>query len=339
MAQIPEQLKSDQLTQYLSQQGLQLLSQGKVRNTWRLNDQHLLVVATDRISIFDFVLPVLVPRKGEVLTALTHFWLSFVIESFSHHLVKSEFSYVPFNYAYDLKQSYLSELPVERCLVVKDFSGQVQNFEFIFRAHIGGSVFKKYQETGTAGGHVLPPNLPKWSKLDLPIFTPSTKEEVGHDINVDADYYFSQAGDAGRRLVETLALAYSEVYEYAENKGILILDTKLEATLETIVDEVFTPDSSRFATVDDWHQAMMEGRDPYFWDKQPVRDWGSKVPTPFEVTGINKLNPENPDHLAFVHNLEVPVEIVEKTTHRYLRIFEMITGHSLENYQKIFMNP
>ena len=336
MEKVPEMLRSDELTRYLLSKGLELLAQGKVRNTWRLDNGQLLVVATDRISIFDFVLNALVPKKGEVLTALTHFWLTEVLDKFNHHLIESD-EFFKVNFAWDLRETSLPELPIERCLVVKDFSGLVQIFEFIFRAHIGGSVFKTYQETSTAGGHKLPPGLPKWSKLDKPIFTPSTKEEVGHDVNVDAEYYFAQSGEAGKRLVRILAAAYDKVYAYAEERGILILDTKLEATFDTIVDEVFTPDSSRFATAEDWKQAMQEGRDPYFWDKQLVRDWGAKVTTPFGVTGINKLDPENPEHLAFVHNLEVPPEIIQETARRYLGIFKMITDQSLEEYQKEMM--
>jgi phosphoribosylaminoimidazole-succinocarboxamide synthase len=169
MAQIPNVLLQDSWSEDLKQSGLNLLSQGKVRDTWRLSNDYLLVIATDRISIFDFVLNALIPKKGEVLTALTHFWLTQVLTNCEHHLAHSV-EYDDFNVAADLKHDTyagleLPNLPAERCLVVKDLTKFMYNFEMIFRHHIGGSVYEKYLETGTAGGQALPPNLPKWSKL------------------------------------------------------------------------------------------------------------------------------------------------------------------------------
>lgn len=223
-------------------------------------------------------------------------------------------------------------------------TGKMYAFEMIYRHHIGGSVFKKYQKTGIAGGHQLPFGLPKWSKLDSPIFTPSTKEDVGHDVNVDADYFFAEMEKAGLwaeafETVNMLAKAYAMAYEYAEERGILILDTKFEVAGGIIADEILTPDSSRFALKTDWEQALAEGRDPKFHDKQPVRDAMAKVATPFfddnnqPIIGINNLNPENEEHVAFVHSLEIPDDVITGTTERYLKIFEMITDTSLEYYQ------
>ncbi len=344
MAQIPKQLKNDKLSSYLSGTGLKRVSQGKVRDTWRLDNDSLLVVATDRISIFDFVLNALVPKKGETLTALTHFWLTKILYEFSHHLVESG-THPGFNDAWDLREDFLHALPLERCLVIEDMKGKLYPFEMIFRHHIGGSIFKSYQKTGLAGGQQLPANLPKWSKLEWPIFTPSTKEEVGHDINVDADYFYSEMSKKGlgveaRQSVYMLEQAYAIAYAYAQTKSILILDTKFEvAGGPKIVDEVLTPDSSRFVLKEDWEKAMAGGRDPSFMDKQPVRDWGATVETPFkdengQITGINKLNPANPEHAAFVHNLKIPEEIITDTADRYLTIFRMLTGQSLEDYKK-----
>lgn len=344
MAQIPKQLKSDKLSSYLSGTGLQRVSQGKVRDTWGLSDS-LLTVATDRISIFDFVLNALIPKKGEVLTALTHFWLTKVLYEFNHHLVESV-THPEFNDAWDLREDFLHNLPLERCLAVEDMTGKLYPFEMIFRHHIGGSIFKSYQKTGIVGGQQLPPNLPKWSKLDRPIFTPSTKEDVGHDVNVDADYFYSEMakkslGVAARQSVYMLELAYATAYAYAQTKGILILDTKFEvASGPKIVDEVLTPDSSRFVLKEDWEKAMAEGREPAFMDKQPVRDWGETVETPFKdengqsIVGIKKLNPKKPEHVAFVHSLKIPEEIIFDTTTRYLTIFGMLTEQSLLDYQK-----
>ncbi|MDP2932540.1 MAG: phosphoribosylaminoimidazolesuccinocarboxamide synthase, partial [bacterium] len=311
-----------------------------------VDSDSLLVVATDRISIFDFVLNALVPKKGEVLTALTHFWLTKVLHEFNHHLVESG-THPGFNDAWDLREDFLHALPLERCLVIEDMKGKLYPFEMIFRHHLGGSVFKSYQETGIVGGQQLPANLPKWLKLNSPLFTPSTKEDVGHDVNVDADYFYSQMAKKGmgvgaRQAVYMLELAYATAYAYAQTKRILILDTKFEvASGPKIVDEVLTPDSSRFVLKEDWELAMAEGREPNFLDKQPVRDWGAKILTPFKnevnrmpTIGINRLSPANPSHVAFVHGLHVPEEVIADTTARYLKIFEMLTGQSLSDYQK-----
>ncbi len=343
MSKVPKNLQNDSISEYLLKNNYVRIHQGKVRDTYFIDEEQLLLVASDRISIFDFVLNALVRYKGSVLTALTHFWLTEVLSSFSHHLVKSVHKF-KVNAAYDLKMmGLIPELPLNRCLVVKNLTGKVSPFEMIYRHHIGGSVFNKYQATGKAGGHILPAGLPKWSKLEKPIFTPSTKEEVGHDVNVDADYYFAEmeklgVGEMAHEVVALLGEAYSIAYAYAEKRGILILDTKMEVAGATIVDEIITPDSSRFAVKNDWEKAMGEGHDPQFYDKEPVRNWGRTITTPFlkgekPIIGINNLNPENPFHVEFVHSLEVPEEIVKDTSDRYLKIFEMITGVDLFQYQ------
>ena len=236
---------------------------------------------------------------------------------------------------------------MEQCLVVHNFQGQIYPFEMIYRHHIGGSIYKKYAATGFAAGMQLMPGLPKWSKLSGPIFTPSTKEELGHDINIDAAYFFNEMAKTisevdVEKSVNTLSKAYAKAYNYAEERGILILDTKFECAGKTIIDEILTPDSSRFALKTDWEKAMHEGRDPYFHDKQPVRDWGSRIKTNFKdaeghnIIGINHLNPEIPEHVKFVHSLKVPEKIISDTTNRYLGIFKMITGKTLDEYQAEF---
>ncbi|MFA5644567.1 MAG: phosphoribosylaminoimidazolesuccinocarboxamide synthase [Patescibacteria group bacterium] len=338
MAQIPKNLRVNDLTQYLEAQKVELSHQGKVRNTNSLSPEQLLLVATDRISIFDFVLNAEIPKKGEILTALTHFWLTKLLYNFDHHLIGSK-SHPTANLAYDLRNEKLPELPIERCLVVENMTGQVWPFEMIYRHHIGGSVFKTYQETGSAGGNWLPAGLAKWSKLDQPIFTPSTKEDVGHDINVDVDYFLTEMNKKGLgsqafTTIAVLSKAYSLAYAYAKQKGILILDTKLEVAGNKIVDEIFTPDSSRFVLETDWEEAMSKGLEPDFYDKEVVRIWGKSIETPFRVTGINKLNPENPEHVAFVHSLKLPDEIIQETTRRYQEIFKKLTGDDLRKYQK-----
>jgi phosphoribosylaminoimidazole-succinocarboxamide synthase len=135
---------------------------------------------------------------------------------------------------------------------------------------------------------------------------------------------------------------YGIAYKYAEDRGILILDTKFEVAGKILADEILTPDSSRFALKEDWEKALAEGRDPYFHDKQPIRDWGATVPTPFSdgkgglITGLNKLKSESPeylDYIEFAQKVEVPESVISEASDRYLGIFEMITGKTLEYYQ------
>lgn len=344
MASIPEHLRADELLKTFSSEGVQLHSRGKVRDTYLLDENRLLVVASDRVSIFDFVLGSLIPKKGEVLTALTHFWLTKVLSDFNNHLIRSHTN-LKFNAAYDFKNEIMFDLPIERCLVVKNMTGKLYPFEMIYRRHIGGSVFKEYQKTGKASGHELPRNLPKWARLDKAIFTPSTKEEIGHDMNISEKSFHVYMNTHGHGIEasetnEMLKKAYNLAYACAEKSGILILDTKFEAAGPMLIDEILTPDSSRFVIKEDWEEAIKVGRDLYFYDKQIVRDWGMKVETPFtdkdgqKVIGINNLDPSNPDHLHFVHGLTIPEEIIEETTRRYLRIFELLTYQNLKSYQK-----
>jgi phosphoribosylaminoimidazole-succinocarboxamide synthase len=330
MAKIPENVKGSFIIDSLLPK---LVGQGKVRDWYRIGGEtSLLLVATDRISIFDIILPFEVLRKGEVLTALTHFWLtSDLLKEFPTHLIQSDKNKFH-NVAVEMKKDY-PDVPAERALIVNRID--IPPYEMIFRHHIGGSVYKKYLETGMAGGHELPPNLPKWSVLDKPIFTPSTKAQEGHDENIDAEIYHKAMGEAGRRAVAMFISVYMKAYAYAKKRGILILDTKFEGQ-DVLADEVLTPDSSRFTTVLDWEQAMKEGRDPIFYDKELVRDWGKQVETPWGV-GLHKLDPEDSEHLEFVHGLEVPDDIIQETTKRYLEIFEMLVGTELDTYQKDVM--
>ena len=291
----------------------------------------MLPVATDRLSIFDFVLPILVPHKGEILTALTRFWLMKILAGFPNHLESSKKD-SKLNAVHDLKSKF-PIIPLERCLAVK--KSEIPPFEMIFRHHIGGSVYEKYLETSTAGGHKLPPGLTKWSYLKKPIFTPSTKEEHGHDINIDAAFYLEQNGKRGEKAIGMFRRAYSRTYAYACTRGILILDTKFEG-IDVISDEVLTPDSSRFTTSEDFQKAIEEERDPAFYDKQPVREWGVTVKTPFG-RGINKLDPRNTDHLSFVSHLDIPEDVVIATTNRYIDIFRCLVGCTLHDYQRNVM--
>ncbi|MCK5416055.1 phosphoribosylaminoimidazolesuccinocarboxamide synthase [Candidatus Parcubacteria bacterium] len=318
-ANIPAIVTESKESNILLKCGLGRIHQGKVRDTYSLSGGNLLMCATDRLSIFDFVLPDLVPQKGEYLTALTYFWFTEILSEYENHLVAYGDDVLPYIFPGEKDEKLASMIPVKRCMVVKNLN--ILPFELIYRQHIGGSVYKEYLKTGMAGGHKITPNLPQWSKLNKPIFTPSTKEDSGHDINVTAKIFNNLIVD-GEKISFHFAQVYAKAYAYAEKRGILILDTKMESDNMILADEVLTPDSSRFVDEKDWRQAMVSGGAPAFYDKQIVRDWGKEVVTPFGIIGINNLDPDNPEHIDFVHNsLRVPSEIIDKTAERYREIF------------------
>lgn len=339
MAKIPDKIKDAFVVKSLKNN---LASQGKVTDVYAINEvlnsarkHSLLQVRTDRVSIFDFVLPALVPHKGEVLTALTHFWLTQVLKGIPNHLIGRAVNENR-NYAEMLLDKYPG-IDLKRSLLVENLN--IDPCEKIFRAHIGGSIYPGYLKTGMVAGQKITPNLPKWSKLGEPAFTPSTKEENGHDVNITVQEYFEQ-NPSGHGSIDTLRQAYKKAYAYARGKGILILDTKFESSGYILADEVLTPDSSRFTSEEDWLEAMAEKRDPIFLDKEPVRIWGKMISTPFlyegtnrPITGINNLDPKNPEHVAFVHSLKVPDDVIMDTADRYLHIFHLLTAMSLGEYQ------
>lgn len=350
MAKIPINLQNDPLSLYLQKMGLVRIYQGKVRDTWSLknllgHDKYLLVVTTNRISCYDYVLNPFVPMKGEVLTATSHFWLK-NLPAMANHLIPSKIDDY-FNFAYDLKLNYLPELPLERCLVVENLTGKIYPAELIFRYHVGGSRWKEYQDKGTVAGQVLPANLQKWAKLDGPLFTPSTKAEEGNDINEDVGSFYDRMGQIGladeaKEVVAMLSQIYDSAYCYAESKGVLILDVKFEVAGKKLADEMITPDSARFVAKEDWEEAMKTGREPRFLDKQPVRDYVATIKTPFSdgkgglIIGLNNLksnSPEYENYVEFVHQVKIPKKVISETTKRYLKIFQMITGMTLRQYQ------
>jgi len=234
-----------------------------------------------------------------------------------------------------LYKKWYPEMPLERCLAVRDLSKTLFPFELIFRHHIGGSVYKKYIENGgRVAEQDLPPDLPKWSKLAQPLFTPTTKAEDGHDLPVEPSEFVKATKVPGEYMATMLSEMYSVAYAFAKERGIMILDTKFEAADGYVVDEILTPDSSRFADKEDWQQALAAGKEPTFYDKEVVRQWGKGVETPFNVTGINNLDPENDEHVNFVHSLFVPPSVIEEAVSRYRKIVERLTGLTLEQYQK-----
>lgn len=332
MAKIPEQIRKARIISVLMNG---LLGQGKVRDTYRgRNEDELLVVASDSLSIFDFVLNALIFMKGVRLTRITKFWFTRVLKDIPNHFIFCKDDPLE-NAAVDLPQEL--GLPIERSMLVK--MAEVLSYELIFRFHLGGSVYKKYLATGMVAGIQLPPGIAKWSKLDEPLFTPSTKAPDGHDINITQEEFFSATGEAGREAVELGLKACKLAYAYAKALGILILDTKMEFGIlpdgtVILVDEVFTPDSSRFVKESEWLAAMAAGRDPEFYDKERVRIWGRTVETPFfdqdgkQITGIDNLDPKDEEHVAFVHSLIVPEEVLDDTSERYREIEEALINNT-----------
>jgi phosphoribosylaminoimidazole-succinocarboxamide synthase len=332
MAVIPASVVESNFSPRLIALGYELIYRGKVGELYRApgKDGQLLMVRSDRLSIFDFVLPCTVDFKGEVLIALTHFWLNLFPDVPNHLLAwgTDEERWA----AAGWKMEDVMELPLERILLVK--ADDVWPYEMIYRHHIGGSVWKQYLSDGTACGNKLPPGLTKWQKLESPIFTPTTKEESGHDVAVDIAKYDEEGGDFGMMLSQVCGDFYARAYEYAANRGILILDTKFEISPDGILlDEVLTPDSSRFTTVASLEAAISAGTDPAFYDKEPVRIWGRQLETPWGI-GLHELDPENDEHLDFVASLDVPGNVIAQCSQRYLELPEMLTGKSLGMYQQ-----
>ena len=283
---------------------LKLIHRGKVRDLYEVEDQ-LLMVATDRISAFDVVMPTPIPDKGKVLTQLSVFWFEFLKDLVPNHLITADVEEFP-----PVCQPYREELHLRSMLVRKTEPLPV---ECIVRGYLAGSGLKEYRRSGTVCGIKLPAGLREADKLPEPIFTPSTKAQEGHDVNITFEECVRLIGPELAEKVRHLSLAiYKKAAAYAEERGIIIADTKFEFGLADgkllLIDEVLTPDSSRF-----WPKEEYEpGRPQKSFDKQFLRDW-------LEEIGWNKEPPAP----------ELPTEIVEKTRARYLEAYKRITGKDL----------
>ncbi len=283
---------------------LKLLHRGKVRDLYEV-DGKLLMVATDRISAFDVVMPTPIPDKGKVLTQLSVFWFNFLKNLVSNHLLTAEVEEYP-----PSCKPYAEELRLRSMLVKKTKPLPV---ECIVRGYLAGSGLKEYRRSGTVCGIRLPEGLREADKLPEPIFTPSTKAQEGHDINITFEECIRLIGEELAHKVRELSLKiYKKAASYAEDRGIIIADTKFEFGLLgdelLLIDEVLTPDSSRF-----WPKEEYEpGRPQKSFDKQFLRDW-------LEQIGWEKRPPAP----------ELPPEIVEKTRARYLEAYKRITGKEL----------
>ena len=286
--------------------GLSLLRRGKVRDVYEVDDRHLLVVATDRISAFDCILPTQIPRKGEVLTALSRFWFERLSGITPHHLVATDVSLMP-----DPVRAH-AELLRGRSMLVR--RTEVFPVECVVRGYLAGSGWKDYLATGEVCGHRLPGGLPESAKLPEPIFTPATKAESGHDENISEARMRDLLGaEVTERLRDTTLVLYREAEAHARERGIIIADTKFEFGLDRddniiLIDEALTPDSSRF-----WPAAAYEpGHSQPSFDKQFVRDY-------LETLDWDKRPPAPP----------LPEDVAAATTARYLEAYRLLTGQEL----------
>jgi phosphoribosylaminoimidazole-succinocarboxamide synthase len=276
---------------------------GKVRDVYDLGET-LLFAATDRISAFDVVLPTPIPGKGAILTQISNFWFG-RFPDVENHVVESDFNKFP----EDLhKYEWLRgrSVIVSKCRVVP--------IECVARGYLTGSGLKEYQKSGTVCGIKLEDRLVNGSRIAQPIFTPSTKEDVGHDENISFERMAEMVGKELAEELRNLTLRlYGQAAEQAFRRGIIIADTKFEfGILEgriVWIDEALTPDSSRFWPVDEYRV----GSNPPSFDKQFVRDW-------LEQSGWNKQAP----------GPELPADVVEKTREKYLQAYRQLTGKELE---------
>jgi len=284
---------------------LPLVHRGKVRDVYQVNERHLLLAATDRISAFDCVMPNPIPRKGEVLTALSAFWFGRLRHLTPNHFITADFQRMP-----------------EAVREIEDFHGRstlvvktkVFPVECVVRGYLEGSGWKDYQLTGKICGHDLPPGLRQGERLPEPIFTPATKAASGHDENITEPEFAEIVGAETAAHLNSLSLKiYKEANDYALTRGIIIADTKFEFGTDKdgnilLIDEVLTPDSSRFWAA----KTYAPGRSQPSFDKQFVRDY-------LETLDWNKQPPAP----------VLPEPIVEATTARYLDAYRILTGKEL----------
>jgi len=285
---------------------LTLLRRGKVRDVYAIDEERLLVVATDRISAFDCVLPTPIERKGEVLTALSQFWFDKLGYVVANHLLTSDIDQMP-----ESIRRY-SQTLARRSMLVR--RAEVFPVECVVRGYLVGSGWKDYLRTGEVCGHKLPSGLLESAELPEPLFTPSTKAEEGHDENISEAQVRDLIGaEATELLRDTSLRLYTEARNYARARGIIIADTKFEFGRDNngqliLIDEVLTPDSSRFWPAD----AYEPGKSQPSFDKQFVRDyletldWDKKPPAP-----------------------AIPPDVAKATTERYVEAYRLLSGKEL----------
>jgi phosphoribosylaminoimidazole-succinocarboxamide synthase len=285
---------------------LKLHASGKVRDVYNLDSDHLLFVATDRISAFDYVLATGIPHKGRVLTQISLFWFEFLRDVVANHVVTADVGKYPAG-----AQKYADQLLGRSMMVMR---AEMIPVECVVRGYISGSAWKEYKASGRVCGIELPAGLKESSKLPQPIFTPATKATTGHDENIPFDEMTRIVGvELSTQLRDLSLKVYSKAADYALQKGIIIADTKFEFGMTskgiTLADEVLTPDSSRFWPADKYQP----GRAQDSYDKQFVRDY-------LEQIRWNKQPPAP----------TLPVEVARHTSEKYLEAFHQLTGHKLD---------
>ncbi len=290
-----------------------LTYRGKVRDTYDLGDGRMLMIATDRISAFDVVIPTPINGKGAILTRMSKFWFDLLADVMPNHMIAP---------AYDAEAmksveriGVLNDLPDDlalRSMVIK--KAERIDIECVVRAYITGSAWAEYTKSGTVNSAKMPEGMIEADQFPEFLFTPSTKAEVGHDEPMTAQEVIDMVGtEMARNLEETSIKVFTRAHDYARDKGMILADTKFEFGMVdgelTLIDEVLTPDSSRFWDINDYSP----GNSPPAFDKQFVRDWLSD-------TGWNKEPPAP----------ELPADIVQKTIDRYSQALERLTGQSIE---------
>jgi phosphoribosylaminoimidazole-succinocarboxamide synthase len=295
---------------------LPLLRRGKVREVYEVDDEHLLIVASDRVSAFDVVMREPIPSKGAVLTQMSAFWFQELRDVFPSHYLSAS------------TDEILDRVP--RLKTVRDqIAGRAMlvlradpvPFECVVRGYITGSAWNEYRERGTLAGEPLASGLVESARLDPPIFSPATKAEAGHDINVTVDAVVEVMGSAmAARLRNASFAIYQAGRDHAAERGIIIADTKFEFGTDAagtlrLIDEVLTPDSSRFWPADRY----VPGHTQPSFDKQPLRDYLASL----KAAGLWDGEAPPP---------ALPPEVVEATSRRYLEAYRLLTDRTLEEF-------
>ncbi|MBO4579391.1 MAG: phosphoribosylaminoimidazolesuccinocarboxamide synthase [Clostridiales bacterium] len=283
---------------------LPVFCKGKVRNVYDLGDS-LLMIVTDRISAFDVVFDELIPDKGKVLSSISAFWFDFTKDVIGNHVITTDVSQYPMGL-----DKYEEELSGRSMLVKKV---DMLPAECIVRGYLEGSALKEYKKSGTVGGIKMPEGMVQGDKLPEPLFTPSTKEESGHDINITFEQLVDIIGEEDATALRDASLAlYKKVSEFALTKGLILADTKFEfGKIDgklVVADEMFTPDSSRFWDLADYQP----GRAQKSFDKQYLREW-------LETLDWDKTYPAP----------TLPEEIINKTAEKYRECYSRLTGKEI----------
>lgn len=285
---------------------LKLHASGKVRDVYIVDDQHLLFVASDRISAFDYILATGIPHKGRVLNQISLFWFDFLADIVPNHLVTADVDKYPASV-----RKYADQLRGRSMLVRR---AEMFPVECVVRGYISGSAWKEYKATGKVSGIALPEGLKESDAFPEPIFTPSTKATTGHDENISFDQMCDTVGvETASHLRDLTLRVYKKAAAYARQRGIILADTKFEFGRTslgiTLADEVLTPDSSRFWPADKY----APGRPQDSYDKQYVRDY-------LEQIHWNKQPPAP----------ALPPDVARRTSEKYLEAYSQLTGHDLD---------